>query len=286
LREVINRYGLDARRSLGQHFLLDQNLTDRIARTAGDLDGVSVIEVGPGPGGLTRSLLATSARHVIAIEKDVRAVAAMHELAAAFPGRLTVIEADAIDLDLRTLAPPPRRVVANLPYNVSTALLLAWLRRVNAFAGFTLMFQQEVAMRLQAAPGTRDYGRLSVIVQWLCSVRYEFAIDARAFTPKPKVTSAVITLTPRPEPLAPARWHALERVTGAAFGQRRKMLRGSLKAIGIDPEASGIAGTRRAEDLTVQEFCALARQLEQSDAPEASSVGPVARGSGRGQEAG
>lgn len=259
LRDVIRRHGLDARRSLGQHFLLDQNLTDRVVRAAGPLEGVSVIEIGPGPGGLTRSLLAAGPARVVAIEKDARCAAAMRELADAVPGRLEVVEADALDIDVRALAPAPRKIVANLPYNIATPLLIGWLRAATDFSGFTLMLQREVAQRLAAAPGSAAYGRLSVLAQWLARVEFQFAVDRRAFVPPPRVTSAVVNLTPRPEPLAAADWRTLETVTQAAFGQRRKMLRSSLKTLGIDAAAAGIEPTRRAEELSVEEFCALAR---------------------------
>jgi 16S rRNA (adenine1518-N6/adenine1519-N6)-dimethyltransferase len=259
LRDVIARFDLKPKRSLGQHFLLDTNLTDRIARAAGDLGGVNVIEIGPGPGGLTRSLLAAGARHLVAVEKDPRCVAAMTELASAFPTRLDVVEADALECDVCALASAPRRIVANLPYNIAAPLIVGWLRVVEGFLGMTLMVQKEIADRLVAAPRSSDYGRLSVIAQWLCHVRREFNVDRNAFTPPPKVTSTVLTLTPRPRPLAPAAWRALEQVTAAAFGQRRKMLRGSLKGIGLDPGIVGIDPTRRAEELSVEEFCALAR---------------------------
>jgi 16S rRNA (adenine1518-N6/adenine1519-N6)-dimethyltransferase len=259
LRDVIARYGLNARRALGQHFLFDANLTSRIARTAGDLRGRNVIEIGPGPGGLTRSLLATGAQSVVAVEKDPRCVAALGELVTAYPGRILVVEADALRIDARALVPPPRVVVANLPYNVATPLLLGWLSHIGDFEGFTLMFQKEVALRLRAAPGTPHYGRLSVIVQWLAEVEYAFTVDPRAFTPPPRVSSAVVTLRPRPAPLAPADGSALQRITAAAFGQRRKMLRGNLRCLAIDPASVGIDPTRRAEDLTIEEFCALAR---------------------------
>jgi 16S rRNA (adenine1518-N6/adenine1519-N6)-dimethyltransferase len=259
LRDVIRRHGLDARRSLGQHFLLDQNLTDRVVRAAGPLSGFSVVEIGPGPGGLTRSLLAAAPERVIAIEKDRRCAAAVRELADAFPGRLEVIEADALELDVRALAPAPRKIVANLPYNIATPLLIGWLRQARDFAGFTLMLQREVAQRLAAAPGSAAYGRLTVIAQWLADVEFQFAVDRRAFVPPPRVTSAVVNLIPRPEPLASADWRMLETVTQAAFGQRRKMLRSSLKALGIDAAAVGIEPTRRAEELSVEDFCALAR---------------------------
>lgn len=259
LREVIRRHGLDARRTLGQHFLLDQNLTDRIVRVAGPLTGCGVIEIGPGPGGLTRSLLAAGADPLIAIEKDPRCAAAIRALAEAFPERLQLIEADALTVDLQALAPAPRKIVANLPYNIATPLLLGWLRQAGAFADLTVMLQKEVALRLAAAPGGADYGRLSVIVRWLCTVEYQFAVDRRAFVPPPKVVSAVVKLTPRAQPLAPAEWRALETVTRAAFGQRRKMLRSALRPLGIDAAAVGIDPTRRAEQLSVEEFCALAR---------------------------
>lgn len=259
LREVIARHDLRAKRSLGQHFLLDVNLTDRIARAAGDLEGVNVIEIGPGPGGLTRSLLAAGAACVVAVEKDPRCVAAIRELAEVFPGRLVVIEADALECDICALAPAPRRIVANLPYNIAAPLLVGWLHVVDALLGMTLMVQKEIADRLMAMPRTADYGRLSVIAQWLCTIRREFNVDRNAFTPPPKVMSTVVTLTPRRMPLAPAPWKALEQVTSAAFGQRRKMLRGSLKALALDLGTVGIDPTRRAEELSVEEFCALAR---------------------------
>lgn len=259
LREVIARYGLAAKRSLGQHFLLDRNLTDRIARAAGDLGSATVIEIGPGPGGLTRSLLAHGAGRVIAIEKDPRCAEAVRALAATFAPRLAVIEADALAVDLASLAPPPRRIVANLPYNIATPLLIRWLRQAGAFAGMTLMFQREVADRLLAPPGSAAYGRLSVITQWVCRVALAFNVDARAFVPPPKVASAVLTLEPYPAPLADASWPALEAVTRAAFAGRRKMLRRSLAVIGLDPAHCGIEPTRRAQELGVAEFCALAR---------------------------
>ncbi len=223
LREVIAHYGLSARKSLGQHFLLDLNLTGRIARAAGDLSKGSVIEVGPGPGGLTRALLSHGATDVIAIERDARCIDVAHEIAAAYPGCLSIIEADALDVDVAALGQAPRRIIANLPYNISTVLLLAWLRRIDCFSDLILMFQKEVVDRLAAAPGSGAYGRLSVIVQWLCEVRPLFDIGARAFTPPPRVDSTVVRLTPRSSPLASARFETMERVTAAAFGQRRKM---------------------------------------------------------------
>lgn len=263
LREVIARHGLATRKSLGQHFLLDMNLTRRIVRAAGPLDGVTAIEVGPGPGGLTRALLESAAAGVVAIERDSRCIPALHELQDAAGGRLTLVEDDALAVDYRTLAPAPRAIVANLPYNIATPLLIGWLKDIDAYAGLTLMFQKEVAERLTAAPGNKTYGRLSVICQWQAEVRRALTVPARAFTPPPKVDSAVVTLTPRPAPEV-AEWTFMERVTAAAFGQRRKMLRASLKALG-DAEgllaAAGLRPTARAEEIDVAGFAALARAL-------------------------
>jgi 16S rRNA (adenine1518-N6/adenine1519-N6)-dimethyltransferase len=261
---VIRRHGLRARKSLGQNFLLDLNLTGRIARAAAPLEHANVIEVGPGPGGLTRALLLAGAHHVTAIERDRRCIDALGEIAAAFPGRLTIIEGDAFDTPIADLVPAPRKIVANLPYNIATALLLRWLPNLAAFETLTLLFQKEVAQRLAAAPRAKEYGRLSVMAQWRCAVRLLFDITPRAFVPPPKVTSTLVQLAPRAAPLAPCAAEALERVTAAAFGQRRKMLRQSLKTIWPEPEmhlrARGIAPTARAEELSVEEFCALARE--------------------------
>ncbi len=269
MREVIARHGIGARKGLGQHFLLDGNLTDRIARAAGSLEGTHIVEIGPGPGGLTRSLLAAGAERVVAVERDPRCVDALAELEAAYPGRLQIVSADALEVDAASLVPAPRRIVANLPYNVSTALLRRWLDAPTEFESMTLMFQTEVAERLAAEPGGRDYGRLSVLTQWLCDVRIIFNVARTVFVPPPKVSSSVVQLYPRTLPLAPARIGALERITAAAFGQRRKMLRSSLKTLKQDTEAllksAGIEdGTRRAETLTVEEFCALARALDET----------------------
>ncbi len=263
LREVIARHGLDARRKLGQHFLLDENLTARIARAAGPLAGRQVIEVGPGPGGLTRALLAAGCARLTAIEIDPRAAAAARELAGACPGRLEVIEADALSLDLAALTPPPRQIVANLPYNVATPLLIAWLRQADAFEAMTLMFQQEVAERICAAPNTPAYGRLSVLAQWTCAASIALRLPASAFVPPPKVASAVVRLVPRPNQPGPSRLGAMERLTAAAFGQRRKMLRGALRPLGGEAllERAGIGAERRAESLSVSEFEALAAHL-------------------------
>jgi 16S rRNA (adenine1518-N6/adenine1519-N6)-dimethyltransferase len=268
LREVIAAHGLDARHSLGQHFLLDGNLTARIVRAAGDLTGRNVIEVGPGPGGLTRALLASSAARIVAIELDRRAVAAMAELAtsvatAGDSGRLTVIEADALQLDLPDLVPKPRQVVANLPYNVASPLLVRWLRQASAFEQMTLMFQREVAERIVAAPDTAAYGRLSVLAGWICESHIALRLPPTAFVPPPKVWSAVVVLRPRLVQPEPALFAVMERLTAAAFGQRRKMLRGALRQLGGETllARAGIAPERRAETLSVAEFDRLARQL-------------------------
>ena len=265
LRDVIARYGLAARKGLGQHFLLDRNLTDRIARTAGDLTGRTVLEIGPGPGGLTRSLLATEAVGVVAVERDRRCIEALEELGRAYPGRLRVVEADALEVDEGSLISGPAALVSNLPYNISTALLVKWLKTPHRFAAYVLMFQKEVGDRIAAVPGSKAYGRLSVMAQWACDVETLFDVNRSAFTPPPKVTSTVLRLTPRVEPLAPADRDALETVTATVFGQRRKMLRGSLKGLFGDPEALlqqlGIAPTARPEELGIPDLCALARAL-------------------------
>lgn len=268
LRDVIARHGLAARKGLGQHFLLDGNVTARIARAAGDLTGVGVVEVGPGPGGLTRALLATGAREVVAVERDARCSAALAELAEQAEGRLRLVEGDALEIDATILTGAPRAVVSNLPYNVGTPLLLGWLRQMAeapaeapAWDSLTLMFQKEVADRLVARPGTKTYGRLSVIAQWVAEVEPLFTLPARAFTPPPKIDSTVVRLTPRPDretvPFA-----AMERVTAAAFGQRRKMLRQALKPLG-DAEAlcraAGLEPTARAETVDIAGFVALAQ---------------------------
>jgi 16S rRNA (adenine1518-N6/adenine1519-N6)-dimethyltransferase len=269
LREVIARHGLSARKSLGQNFLLDLNLTSRIARASGPLEGATVIEVGPGPGGLTRALLAGGAR-VIALERDRRCLEALGEIAARWPGRLEIVEGDALEVDMAALAAGrgPARVCANLPYNVGTELLVRWLTPPGWppwWESLTLMFQREVAERIVAAPGGRAYGRLSVLAQWRAEARMLFAVSPAAFTPPPKVTSAVVRIVPG-EPaglVAPA---ALERVVAAAFAQRRKMLRQALRALVPVPEAllaaAGIEPTRRAETLGIGEFVALAAAFE------------------------
>jgi len=266
LREVIRRHELRAKKSLGQNFLLDLNLTARIARSAGPFDGVSVLEVGPGPGGLTRALIAQGAR-IVAIERDERAIAALGEIAARYPDRLKVIAGDALAFDPRPHLTLPARVVANLPYNIATALLVQWLTAEPWppwYDRLVLMFQREVALRITAAPGSKTYGRLSVLAGWRTNARILFDIAPSAFVPPPKVTSSLVELVPRERPLACASG-LLQRVTEAAFGQRRKMLRQSLKSLGGDPlellSATGIAPTARAEDIPVEGFVALARAL-------------------------
>lgn len=264
LREVIARHGLAARKSLGQNFLLDLNLTQKIARAAGPLGETTVIEVGPGPGGLTRALLAEGAGKVVAIERDERCLEALAEVAAHYPGRLMVVPGDALAIDIASLADGPTRIVANLPYNIATPLLTGWLTAEPwppFFLSLTLMFQREVADRITARPEDDAYGRLGVLAGWRSEARRLFDIDPRAFTPPPKVTSSVVQLLPRASPLA-CRTADLERVTAAAFGQRRKMLRQSLKSLGVDAaallEAAGIEPTRRAEEVDVAGFVRLA----------------------------
>jgi 16S rRNA (adenine1518-N6/adenine1519-N6)-dimethyltransferase len=268
LREVIRRHGLAVRRSLGQNFLLDLNLTARIARASGPLEGVTVVEVGPGPGGLTRALLALGAKRVIAIERDQRCVAALHELAQRFGDRLTVIAGDAMAVDLPAdVKSGPVRIVANLPYNIATALLVGWLTLEPWppwYEMLVLTFQREVAQRIIAGPGTKSYGRVSVLAGWRTTAHMLFDIAPRAFVPAPQVTSSVVRLVPRAQPL-PCERRLLERVVEAAFGQRRKMLRQSLKSLGADPlpilAAAEIDPTARAEDVRVEGFVAMARAL-------------------------
>ena len=265
LREVIAAHGLDARKRFGQHFLLDLNLTRRIARAAAPLDQGLVLEVGPGPGGLTRALLLEGAGRVIAVEIDSRAIAALRELQAAADSRLDLIEGDALEIDLAALGPAPRRIVANLPYNVSTALLVGWLHQADRIADMVLMFQKEVVDRLAAAPRSKDYGRLSVLAQHVCTVQRLFDVAPSAFVPPPKVVSSVVRLRPRPDGrLADLR--PLEKVTAAAFGQRRKMLRSSLGGAFGNPvevlSELGISPTARAEELSVGDFVRLAQALD------------------------
>jgi len=265
LREVIAKHGLSARKSLGQNFLMDLNLTARIARVSGALMGATVVEVGPGPGGLTRALLMEGAARVIAVERDERCLAALAEIAAHYPGRLEVIAGDALAVDLAPHLHGPARIVANLPYNVGTELFTRWMSPDNWppwWDSLTLMFQREVAERIVAAPGSGAYGRLSVLAQWRARARIAFEVGPAAFTPPPKVTSAVVHVVPA-EPMAEVPPRLLEAVTAAAFGQRRKMLRQSLKTrFRNAPELlakAGIDPTRRAETLSIREFLELAR---------------------------
>ena len=271
LREVIRAHDLVAKRQLGQNFLLDLNLTAKIARSAGDLTACDVLEVGPGPGGLTRGLLAEGARHVLAVEKDARCIPALTEIADAHPGRLTVILGDALDLDLLAHLTPPVRIIANLPYNIGTELLIRWLTPKlwpPVWTSLTLMFQKEVALRIVAAPRTEHYGRLALLVQWRCDAKIVLTLPPEAFTPAPKVHSAVVHLTRLAAPRYAADEAVLNRITTMAFNQRRKMLRSSLKAMGPDIEdqlvAAGIAPTARAEEIGLEQFCALARIVGQN----------------------
>jgi 16S rRNA (adenine1518-N6/adenine1519-N6)-dimethyltransferase len=265
LREVIRRHGLTPKKSLGQNFLFDLNLTARIARAAEPLENITVVEIGPGPGGLTRALLALGARRVVAIERDQRAIAALEEIGARYPGRLEIVAGDALRIDPRDqLGPERARVVANLPYNIATALLIGWLTAEPWppwYDSLLLMFQREVAERIVATPGSKSYGRLSVLAGWRTEAKLLFDVAPSAFVPPPKVTSSVVRLTPRPVPL-PCQSIALQRVTEAAFGQRRKMLRQSLKTLGVDAGAllseAGIEPTARAEEIPVEGFVALA----------------------------
>ncbi|WP_170418474.1 16S rRNA (adenine(1518)-N(6)/adenine(1519)-N(6))-dimethyltransferase RsmA [Ruegeria arenilitoris] len=271
LREVIAKHQLSARKSLGQNFLLDLNLTAKIARQAGDLSQCDVLEIGPGPGGLTRGLLAEGARKVVAVEKDTRCIAALEEIAAAYPGRLAVINGDALEIDPLEHLTPPIRVAANLPYNVGTELLVRWLTPPEwppFWQSLTLMFQREVAERIVAQPGTKAYGRLAILAQWRAEARIAMSLPPGAFTPPPKVSSAVVHLTALPEPRFPADAGILSRVVAAAFNQRRKMLRASLKGMAPDIEdrltAAGIKPTDRAEQISLEAFCALAREIQKT----------------------
>jgi len=269
LREVISSYDLRAKKSLGQNFLLDLNLTAKIARQAGDLSQCDVLEIGPGPGGLTRGLLAEGARKVLAIEKDTRCLPALQEIAQAYPGRLEILNADALETDPLDHLTPPVRVVANLPYNVGTELLIRWLTPDTwppFWESLTLMFQREVAERIVASPGSKAYGRLALLVGWRADARIVMDLAPEAFVPAPKVRSAVVHITAWDEPRFPARAELLEKVVAKAFNQRRKMLRSALKGLVKDPEAllktAGISPTARAEVVDLEGFCALARAFE------------------------
>ena len=268
LREVIASHGLSARKSLGQNFLLDLNLTAKIARAAGELIETDVLEIGPGPGGLTRGLLAEGARRVLAIEKDARCLPALAEIAEAYPGRLEVLNADALEIDASRHLTPPIRIAANLPYNVGTELLTRWLdppKWPPFWESLTLMFQKEVAQRIVATPGSKSYGRLAILASWRTEAKIVMELPPQAFTPPPKVHSAVVHLTALAEPRFPADAKVLQRVVAKAFNQRRKMLRASLKGMAPDIEdrliAAGIAPTDRAENVTLEQFCTLARAV-------------------------
>ena len=266
LRDVIETHGLLARKSLGQNFLLDLNLTSKIARQAGDLAGCDVLEIGPGPGGLTRGLLAEGARRVLAIEKDPRCLPALQEIADAYPGQLQTVVGDALDIDPLAYLTPPIRVAANLPYNVGTELLIRWLTPKDwppYWDSLTLMFQKEVAQRITAQPGSKAYGRLSILAQWRTEAQIVMELPPEAFSPPPKVHSAVVHLRARAEPLFDADAKALSRVVAAAFNQRRKMLRSALKVLGKDAEeriaSVGIKPTARAEEISIEGFCLLSK---------------------------
>ena len=276
LKQVIARHQISARRGMGQNFLMDTRLATRIARAAGPLTA-NVIEIGAGPGGLTRALLEQGANRVIAVERDPRCIAALSELTETAVGRLEVVPADALALDLADLVSAPRVIVANLPYNIATPLLIRWLRQANAYEKLTLMFQKEVAERIVAEPRTKARGRLSILAQWRTRPKRLFDVPPRAFVPAPKVTSTLVQFSPRPTPLAQAPATALEQVTAAAFGQRRKMLRASLRALGTDPgpllAAASIPGTWRAEELDVAGFCGLARAFAAANLTDSSHSG-------------
>ncbi len=272
LRDVIATHNLSAKKSLGQNFLLDLNLTAKIARQAGDLASSDILEIGPGPGGLTRGLLAEGARRVLAIEKDARCIPALEEIAAHYPERLQIINGDALEVDPLAHLTPPIKVAANLPYNVGTELLVRWLTPAQwppFWSSLTLMFQKEVAQRIIAEPGSKAYGRLAVLAQWRSTARIVLDLQPQAFTPPPKVSSAVVHLEALPEPRYPADPHMLSKVVAAAFNQRRKMLRSSLKSVSPDIEAhlknADIRPTDRAEQISLAQFCALARSLKTAD---------------------
>jgi 16S rRNA (adenine1518-N6/adenine1519-N6)-dimethyltransferase len=262
LRDIIVAHDLRAHKALGQNFLLDQNITDKIAKSCGDLSSLTVFEIGPGPGGLTRSLLKAGAKKVIAVEFDERAVRALQDLKNFSQGRLEIIQGDALNIDLTTLTDGPKAIVANLPYNIATPLLVNWLRQIredNAYAFMALMFQKEVGERIAAGPGSKIYGRLSVLAQWLCTVKKLFDLPPSVFVPPPKVTSSVVHFAPKPLGLNAPSFGAIETLTAAAFGQRRKMIRSTLKDYAIRLEQLGIDPTKRAEELIVEEFVDIAR---------------------------
>ena len=266
LKAIIAAFGLSAKKNLGQHFLLDEGITDQVAFYAGDLTGYHVAEIGPGPGGLTRSLIRAQPASLTVVEMDERCIAALAPVKQLLGDRLTIIQGDALKVDLQTI-PAPRKIVANLPYNAGTPMLINWLEDIynhgaGAYASLTLMFQKEVAERITASHGNKDYGRLSILAQWLCECRYDMELPPEAFSPPPKVSSAVITLIPRPKPLVDVKLETLELLTAKAFGQRRKMLRSCLKGLDVPVEVlletAGIDPTRRAEQLELSQLCHLA----------------------------
>ena len=268
LKDVLSKYEIRAKKSLGQNFLLDLNLTSKIARYAGNLKHSDVLEIGPGPGGLTRSLLNEGARQVVSIEKDNRCIAALEEIQSLFPGRLRLLQGDALSMNVTQYLTDPVKIIANLPYNIGTELLVRWLNSKNwpsFWQSMTLMFQKEVAIRIVARPGSKAYGRLSVMSQWRCNTKIAFNIPATAFTPPPKVESAVVHFEALHEPKFPAEVDKLEFVVSKAFNQRRKMLRGALKGHFINVEEGlfsiGVLPTKRAENITVQEYCAMSKIL-------------------------
>lgn len=269
LQSVISEYGLSAKKSLGQNFILDKNLLEKIARLSfssiEETSLGSVIEVGPGPGGLTRALLNIGVRDLIVIEKDERCLEALELIRNKYPNNLRIIPGDALKVNFSEIGQHPKRIIANLPYNISTLLLIKWLKNIKDFSSLTLMFQKEVAERITAVPGTSSYGRLSVLSQWLCETKIKMILGPNSFIPAPKVSSALVDFTPRSEPLAPASFEFLERVVATAFNQRRKMLRSSLKPLGNPEELckiANISSTLRAENVPIISFCAIAKYLE------------------------
>lgn len=273
MRDIIKHYDLQAKKSLGQNFLFDLNLTAKIVRYAGDISKGTVFEIGPGPGALTRAIVASNAKEIIAIDPDTRCLHALEDyLLPSAGGRLQLIEGDALKLNLHEMGEKPRKIIANLPYNVGTPLLFSWLEHIEKFAGFTLMFQKEVVDRIIAKPKNKLYGRLSVMTQSICYTEKCFDIPPTAFFPPPKVTSSVVSIIPRKEPLLQSSYKALEQVTKAAFGQRRKVLRSSLKSLFKQPvetlQQLGINDGARAEELTIEQFCILAKQLESENKSE------------------
>lgn len=266
LQETVKKFGVRTKKSLGQNFLFDLNLTAKIAKSAGNLKDSTIIEIGPGPGGLTRALLLTEAKKIIVIEQDSRCISILKELQNIVGDRLEIIEGDALEIKEEEILKEKAKIIANLPYNIATELLFKWIDKIELFNSFTLMFQKEVADRITSLPGNKTYGRLSVMVQWLCETSRQFDISPEAFYPPPKVTSSVITITPRTEPLATAKKEILEKICKATFGQRRKTLRASLKQISDEPETllnvACIEETLRPEQIDVKQFCALARAFE------------------------